>query len=226
MERRIWLLDENGQPLSDHIQCAIVSLIPKFQRHFTAFRDDVALIEVLEEAGRKVHRRQMRSNPIERLHAYAWVTLRSVATSRLRRGDGHLAQRTLSAEEGEAALDTTPTKLGSADQVERAILVREVLERLTPTERLVCIWKNAGFSSQEIADRRGGTAMAVDKLLSRVRQKMRRRFGTQLGGVRREEPARAPDEDCADLPPSAEAADEGRDGELRRPFRPHPVCRR
>ena len=99
-----------------------------------------------------------------------------------------MAQRTLAAEEGAAALDATPTLEGTADQIERTILLREVLDTLTPDERLVCIWKKAGFSSQEIANRRGGTAAAVDTMLSRVRQKVRRLLGGNIGCARRERP--------------------------------------
>jgi RNA polymerase sigma factor (sigma-70 family) len=183
---RVGLVTEAGRPFSAHVEDALVSLVPKFQRHFPVLRDDLTLVEVLEEAGRRIERREDQGGRIERLHGYAWVTLRSIATSRLRRGDGRMAQRTLTAEEGEAALDATPTREGTADHIERTILLREVLDTLTPDERLVCIWKKAGFSSQEIANRRGGTAAAVDTMLSRVRQKVRRLLGGTIGGARRE----------------------------------------
>jgi RNA polymerase sigma factor (sigma-70 family) len=182
---RFGLVNEAGRPFSAHVEDALVSLVPKFQRHFPVLRDDLTLVEVLEEAGRRIERREDQGGRIERLHGYAWVTLRSIATSRLRRGDGRMAQRTLTAEEGEAALDATPTREGTADHIERTILLREVLDTLTLDERLVCMWKKAGFSSQEIADRRGGTAAAVDTMLSRVRRKVRRLFGGNTGGARR-----------------------------------------
>lgn len=180
---RIRILGDAGQPLSPHIEQALLALVPKFQRQFPSFRDELALVEVLEEAGGKIDRREKRSGHIERLHAYAWVALRSVAASRLRRGEGRLAQRTLPSEEGEAALDSTPARAGGADEIERNILLRQVLEALTPEERLVCIWRKAGFSSQEIADRRGGTPGAVDMVLWRVKQKVRKLFGVPLGAA-------------------------------------------
>lgn len=189
---RIRILDERGRPVSARVEQTLVSLVPKFQRSFPFLRDDLTLVEILEEAGRRIEKRERAAGRIERLHGYAWVTLRSIATSRLRRGDGRMAQRTLTAEEGEAALDATPTREGTADHIERTILLREVLDTLTPDERLVCIWKKAGFSSQEIADRRGGTAAAVDTMLSRVRQKVRRLLGGNTGGARRERPNEGP----------------------------------
>jgi RNA polymerase sigma factor (sigma-70 family) len=185
---RFTLLDEHGQPLDPRIEQALVSLVPKFQRDFPVLRDDFTLVEIFEEAGRRIENREKGAGRIERRHGYAWVTRRSIATSRLRRGEGRMAPRTLAAEEGAAALDATPTREGTADQIERTILLREVLDTLTPDERLVCIWKKAGFSSQEIANRRGGTAAAVDTMLSRVRQKVRRLLGGNIGGARRERP--------------------------------------
>ena len=180
-DREIWLLDENGQPLSPHIDQALLSLVPKFQRHFPAFRDEVTLIDILEEAGRKIDHREKRSGRIERLHAYSWVSLRSVATSRLRRGVDRLAQNTLLAEESEAALEATPATAGGPEEIERRILLRQVLETLTPEERIVCILKKAGFSSQEITARCGGTAGAINIMLWRVKRKVRRMLGVQLG---------------------------------------------
>lgn len=170
---RLTLLDECGQPLSPRVEQVLVSLAPKFQRHFPSFRDDLALVEALEEAGCKIVRREARTGPIERLHAYAWVTLRSVATSHLRRGPRRLEQRTLTSHEGEAAIESTPARFGSQEELERSILLRELLDRLPPAERVICVWRIEGLSSQEIAERRGGTAAAVDTLLSRIRRQLR-----------------------------------------------------
>lgn len=192
------ILDEYGYPLSPHIEEALLSLTPRFLRHFPRFRDDPSLVDVLEEAGRKISRREQASGPIERLHGYLWVTLRTIAISRLRRGSARLTQRTLPSEEGQAALEATPSILGSADEIERRILLRQVLNTLSPEERLVCAWKRAGFSSHEIARRRGGTAAAIDKMLSRARERVR----AYLGCARREDdgPGTKNLGDCVDGP--------------------------
>ena len=129
-------------------------LLPRFQRQFPTFRDEVTLTEVFEEAGRRIVTREERSGPIEKLHGCAWVTLRSVATSWLRRGSSRLSQRTLGADESQAALSTVATGSGTPEQIERDILLREVLAQMTADERLVCLWKTAGFSSEEIAHHR------------------------------------------------------------------------
>ena len=172
----ITLLNDKGQPLSQHLTKVLVGLAPRCRRQFPSLRDDYMLVEILEEAARKIERRQRRVGRIERLHAYAWVTVRSVATSRLRRGDGRLALCTVRSGEGETVLIFTPSRDGGALDIERRILVRELLTAMRPDERLACIAKAQGFSSQEVALRLGTSADAVDKMLSRLRCRLRRRF--------------------------------------------------
>jgi DNA-directed RNA polymerase specialized sigma24 family protein len=67
--------------------------------------------------------------------------------------------------------------------VERRILLREVLDLLSEDERRVCFWKKVGFSSEEIAARRGGSAAAVDTLFSRAKQKIRVALGYERSRV-------------------------------------------
>lgn len=57
-----------------------------------------------------------------------------------------------------------------------------VLARLSPEERLVCVWKKAGYSSLEIAQFQGRSVAAVDTLFSRAKQKLRRALGVQDTG--------------------------------------------
>jgi RNA polymerase sigma factor (sigma-70 family) len=183
------ILDERGNPLDPRIEQALLSLVPKFRRHYPAFRDEVLLVDIFEEAGRKIDHREKNVGAIERLHAYAWVTLRTIAATRLRRGDGQMARRTFGAEDGAAAIDATPARTGTPEEIERTILLRELLGQLSEEERVVCIWKKAGYTSQEIAERRGTTAGAVDTMLSRIRQKVRDLTGTASGPAAQDAPA-------------------------------------
>jgi RNA polymerase sigma factor (sigma-70 family) len=170
---KLRILDERGHPFDPRIEQALLRLVPKFRRHYPACRDEFSVVEVLEEAGRKIDHREKQSGQIEHLHGYAWVTLRTVAATRLRRGDGQLERRTFGAEDGAAAIDATPSRTGTPEEVERTILLRELLAQLSPEERVVCMWKKAGYTSQEIAKRRGTGPGAVDTMLSRIRQKVR-----------------------------------------------------
>jgi len=93
--------DRNGALLTDRIQKVLDDLVPRLKRHFPALQDDITLTEVMEEAGRRIVLREKRGGPIEKLHGYAWVTLRSVATSRMRLGSTRLIQRTLESDASE-----------------------------------------------------------------------------------------------------------------------------
>ena len=173
------LLDSDGKPLTDRIQRALTRLLPRLRRQFPLLQDEVALTEVMEEAGRRIALRETRGGPIDKLHGYAWVTIRSVATSRMRRGSIRLIQKTLEPEASHAQLAAAPAASGTVEEIERAILLREVLDKLSPEEKLVCIWKKAGFSSQEIADHQGRSVTAIDTLFSRAKAKLRKALGVQ-----------------------------------------------
>jgi DNA-directed RNA polymerase specialized sigma24 family protein len=53
------------------------------------------------------------------------------------------------------------------------IQMRRALEKLSHTERLVCIWKLAGFSTSDIANHLGRSNSAVDALYTRAKRKLR-----------------------------------------------------
>ena len=157
--RTLGLLDSNGKPLADRIQRALTGLLPKVRRQFPTLRDDLALTEVVEEAGRRIASREERGGPIEQLHAYAWVTLRSVATSHIRKPSNRLIRDTVGSKAGEIHLAGVQASHGSPEQIERDILLREAMETLSEEERVVCMWKTAGFSAagdREVSEAFGG----------------------------------------------------------------------
>ena len=174
--RTIGLLDSNGQPLNPRIERLLIQLLPRLRREFPSLQDEVGLTDIMEEAARRIRRREERG-PIDRLHGYAWVTVRSIAMSRMRLGSSRLIQRTISPEAAEARLAVAPSRAGTAEDIERRLLLRELLATLSSEERLVCLWKQAGFSSQEIAAHRGRSVEAVDTMFSRAKQKLRATLG-------------------------------------------------
>jgi len=167
-------LDESGKPFAAHIQRVLRDLVPKFQRRFPSLKDAAVITEVLEEAGRKIADHERQSGPIEKLHGYAWVTVRTVAMSKMRRGSLRVDRSTVRSDESHALLSRVPSQLGSAERIESAILFEEILARLSPDERMVCVWKKAGFSSKEMAQRLGSSVGAVDTLFHRVKEKVQR----------------------------------------------------
>ena len=168
------LVDTSGHPLSDRLQGVLSDLVPTLRRRFPGLKDEVLVTHILEEAGRRLADRERRQGPIERLHGYAWVTVRSVATSMMRRSSIRLERATLGAEESLAVLATRSSETASLEQIERDILFWEIMAQLSPGERMVCLWKKAGFSSREIAQRRGTSVAAVDTLFCRLKEKIRK----------------------------------------------------
>jgi len=188
MEHRatIGLLDDTGQPFGAHIDSVLRALLPRLEREFPTLRDETVLVEVLEEAGRKIADHERRDGPIEKLHAYAWVAIRSVATSRLRRGSMRIARATFAGDDALDVLGTVQASIGTPEQIEAEILVRELLAQLTPEEQLLCVAKRLGFSSKEIAEEQGTTVERVNTFFHRVKQKMRvARRGHDPNGIAR-----------------------------------------
>ena len=175
-------VDETGQPFDSRIEGVLRELFPRLRRQFPSLNDEVVLIEILEEAGQRIAAHELRSGQVERLHGYAWVTVRNVAMSRLRRSASRINEQSVWYENGEDVLSTLAAASGTPEQIEQAILLRELFEHLTQDERLVCTWKRLGFSSQEIAEFRGSSPTAVDTLFSRAKDKIRRIVGEPRGG--------------------------------------------
>src|SRR6516164_3929971 len=88
------LLDAFGQPLPDHIQHVLGDLKPRFRRKFSMIRDEVVVTDVLEEAGQRIVDHEATYGAVESLHGFAWVVLRNVAISTLRR-PRHLLERSM-----------------------------------------------------------------------------------------------------------------------------------
>ena len=177
-------LDDTGRPLAAHIQRVLRDLAPRLQRRFPALRDPAVITDVLEEAGRRISDHESRSGPIEKLHGYAWVTVRSVAMSRLRGSAMRVVRATLESDAGQSALSRVASEIGNAEQIERAILLDEILARLPSDERMVCVWKKSGFTSKEIGERLGLSVTAVDTLFHRIKAKVQKMV--QAGSHRRE----------------------------------------
>lgn len=173
------LVDGRGDPLAPHIEGALTRLLPQFQQRYPALRDDLVRAEVLDEAARRIAERERRSGPVNKIYAYAWTALRHATVTWFRQGANKVAERSLSPEHSEAVLGTLEASMGTPEQIEQEILLREVMAQLTPEERFVVTWKGAGYSSEEIARQRGTSAAAVDTLFSRAKAKIRAALGVE-----------------------------------------------
>ncbi|MPZ21628.1 MAG: hypothetical protein GEV06_27620 [Luteitalea sp.] len=211
--RKLSLVDASGQPFDPRIEEALRRLLPRLRRQFPALRDDVALTQVLEEAGRRVAKREEESGSIDKLDRYAWLTVVSVATSYVRRASSRLEQKTLRGEASHAALSKMHARTGTADEIERRITLREVVARLPLDERFVFGRKVAGFSSQEIARERGSSVVAVDTFFFRSKRKIRSMLGIDVRDAVHQDPARRSAVDVSKRESVNEREAENEDGE-------------
>ena len=167
----------DGQPFAQQTERVLLSLLPRLQRQFPLLEEDDALIDTLEEAGRRILRHERLKGAIASLHGYAWVTLRSVAISHARRSTGRLRANSVPWDQVSSMMRTARSSLGTPEQIEHGVLVRQLLRRLTPQEQEMWAWKSEGLSSFEIAERWGSTVAAVDSRWLRIRRKLRNGHG-------------------------------------------------
>jgi DNA-directed RNA polymerase specialized sigma24 family protein len=174
---KLSLVDAHGQPFPAHIERALHDVEAKLRRQLRrqcpALADDVVVAEILEEAGAKIVRYEAECGPIKKLHGCAWVAVKRIATSRMRRGSMRLARATLGSAESEAALNDVHSHVGTADQVEFDIEVSEVIGRSTPEEQVLLLAKLQGRKSHEIARDQGTTVSRVDTAFHRLKARLR-----------------------------------------------------
>lgn len=167
------LVGHNGQPLHPRIQQALRRIQPRLQQRFHSLDDEALVADVLEEAGQRITDVEESSGLVRNLSAYAWTTVLNVARSRLRRSSMRLVHATLASEEVAGAWSSLRSRSSTAEQIETHVLIEQLLAQLTADERLICTWKQLGFSSREIAAQKGTSVASVDTLFHRIKRKVR-----------------------------------------------------
>jgi DNA-binding CsgD family transcriptional regulator len=61
---------------------------------------------------------------------------------------------------------------GSVEEIERGVLLRQLEAHMTPEEAWIFNMKAFGHSSEDIAKLRGSSVNSVDKVMSRLKQKI------------------------------------------------------
>jgi RNA polymerase sigma factor (sigma-70 family) len=170
------LADSNGQPVAEHIQRVLDRLRPRFEANFPAIRDETAIAQVFETVALKVARHEHRSGGAEHLHGLAWTALKRQAISWMRSSSARAETRTLGTAESVIELGRTPARDFSPEQIERQILCRQILDRLSEIDATMLLLQQAGFTLREIAERYGEPLNTVATRLSRLKADIRRRL--------------------------------------------------
>ena len=171
--QQLELLDENGKPIDRRIAATLRKLVSKFRRQFPTIRDEVEVHELFEHVGQGMARRERESGLLEKPSGYAWAALRRIAISKLRRGSIEFHRKRVETHSGPELVSRLRALDGTAEQIERNVLLSEFRAQLTPDEELVYANKLAGYSSEDIGRLRGSSAAAVDVVLTRLKQKLR-----------------------------------------------------
>ena len=177
--RKLGFLGADGKPLDERLSKVLNALLPRFRRRFPAIQDDVEVTEAFEEAARRITKRERASGPIEKLGGYAWKALESIGVSVHRRSAMQIRVNRVESRTGPEIVSRLEAWEGSAEQIERDILLREIEATLTPEEARIFHLKSLGFSSEEIAKSRGSSVNSVDKVMSRLKQKFRALIGAK-----------------------------------------------
>ena len=178
--RKFWLLDADGKPLEERLRTVFSRLLPKFRRRFPAFQDEAEIQNCCDEAVRRVQEKEQQSGrELDKPWGYAWRTLESVGISAERTNEMQVRFRTVKPRTDSASVSQLRAWEGSVQQMEQAILLRELEAMLTPEEKWVFQQKALGYSSEEIAKARGCSVNAVDQVMSRLRRKIRALAGVK-----------------------------------------------
>ena len=94
-----------------------------------------------------------------------------------------MARATLDSKASQAVLGTLKSRDGTPEQIEADILLEELLSTLTAEERALCIRKQSGFSSREIAKEQGTSVARVDTLFYRIKRKFRDALNNKKTGA-------------------------------------------
>ena len=170
--RKLGFLGADGKPLDDRLSKVLNALLPRFRRRFPAIQDDVEVTEAFEEAARRITKRERASGPIEKLGGYAWKALESIGVSLQRRGSMQIRFNRVESRTGLDIVSQLRAWDGSVEEIERGILLRQLEEHMTPEEKWIFNLKAFGYSSEEIAKLRGSSVNSVDKVMSRLKQKI------------------------------------------------------
>ena len=170
--RKLGVLDADDKPLDDRLSKVLNALLPRFRRRFPAIQDDVEVTEAFEEAARRITKRERASGPIEKLGGYAWKALESIGVSLQRRGSMQIRFNRVEARSGLDIVSQLRAWDGSVEEMERGILLRQLEAHMTPEEARIFNLKAFGYTSEEIAKLRGSSVNSVDKVMSRLKQKI------------------------------------------------------
>lgn len=180
--RKLELLDEQGRPVDERTLGVLEKLQGKFRKHFRRIQDESVITTIFEKVAAMMARRERASGPLERPYGYAWRALQSIAISNLRGTSIELHRHRAESRDGRDVVRRLEAMDGTPTQIERDILMKELIAQMTSEEAFVFAHKMAGHTSAAIAAKLGCAPVTVDVTVWRIRQKLRA-FVNQRGAT-------------------------------------------
>ena len=157
---RIFLEFGDGREIDARLQAAARRL----ENRALAWRrfelnDESLALHLLEQAVRTTAARD-KQKPIQNPEAYIWESFRHSANRAIK-----VRERIIGVEDRD--LEQRPAEWGSPAEIEKAILIRQLLDQMEPRLRRIWINRLVGRSHEEIAEAEGITVTALETHLSR-----------------------------------------------------------
>jgi DNA-directed RNA polymerase specialized sigma24 family protein len=178
------VLDETGRPFASRLQAIFRPLQIRFRRHFLSIRDDAIIHNLLDRAGQSLSRKLESGGQIDHPEALAWRILQNLAVSELRRSEEIVSNRSVGGSTGERTLLATASSMETAEEIHARIHANQLYSQMSEKERLCAVLKTAGYTSAGVAKALSMTPSGVDKMMQRVRDRIRNAIqeGLQLRG--------------------------------------------
>ena len=158
----LYLVDEHGQPLPQHIIEAVERMEPGIQKLYSHYCDPAELSNSLEEGARRVAQHERQYGRLHDVGGFTWRTLSNAALSLIR-----FQSRQKSLISKALAGPMSGPIEGSLEAIQQGIEARETLAQLEERDRLICGWENQGLTAAEIAAALKISVQAVWKAKSR-----------------------------------------------------------
>lgn len=167
------LLDEAGCPFASSLQAIFRPLQARFRSQFRSIRDEAIIHNLLDQAAQHYAREVEAGKRILQPEAYAWTILCNLGVSELRRSEVIVSNGSLGGAVGERVLLAQTASVESPEAIHARIHAKEIYAQLSERERPCTTLKVAGYTSVVIARVLEMTPGGVDKLMQRLRDRIR-----------------------------------------------------
>lgn len=162
---KLYLIDEDGRPVGDHIANAVERLERKIMRQYGRACDPAILSNEIEAAARNTARHERKHGPLRNVTAFVWKTINNLVISELRsQPKEELADSATLERWAGAAQEAGP------EQIHNYVLAREVFESMSQRDQQICWLTCQGVPAKEIGKTLGMSEQNVWTTLSRIRK--------------------------------------------------------